>query len=81
MCAYSETSIMLPLIYFCVELKEKIAYIIGLIIVVYGACAGKDLTNMNELIEATGFLMLFASIFIVFFYIKARGKGDWHSKY
>jgi hypothetical protein len=72
---------MLFLVYFGVELKEKVAYIIGLIIVVYAAFAGKDLTNMNELFEATGFLMLFTSVFIVFFYINARGKGDWHSKY
>lgn len=63
------------------ELKEKIAYFIGLIIVVYGAFAGKDLTKMNELVEGTAFLGLFVSIFIVFFYINARGKGDWHSKY
>jgi len=60
------------------QLKEKVAYILGTIIVIYGAFAGKDLTNMPEIFEGVVFLMFFLSIFIVFYYINARGKGDWH---
>ncbi len=60
------------------QLKEKAAYILGTIIVIYGAFAGKDLTNMPEIFEGVVFLMFFLSIFIVFYYINARGKGDWH---
>jgi len=60
------------------ELKEKIAYIIGSIIVIYGAYAGRDLTNMNELIEGSAMVALFICIFIVFVYINKRGVGDWH---
>ncbi|RLI00558.1 hypothetical protein DRO31_08515 [Candidatus Bathyarchaeota archaeon] len=59
------------------QLKEKAAYILGTIIVIYGAFAGKDLTNMPEIFEGVVFLMFFLSIFIVFYYINARGKGDW----
>ena len=60
------------------QLKEKVAYIIGIIIVIYGAFAGKDLTNMSDIIEGVVFLAFFLSVFIVFYYINARGKGDWH---
>ena len=63
------------------QLKEKVAYIIGSIIVIYGAYAGKDLTDMTELIEGTAFLAFFLSIFIIFYYRNRRGIGDWHSKY
>ena len=63
------------------ELKEKIAYIIGIIIVIYGAYAGRDLTNLNEFIEGSALLVLFFSIFIVFVYLNKRGIGDWHNKY
>jgi len=41
------------------QLKEKVTYIIGSIIVIYGAYAGKDLTDMTELIEGTVFLAFF----------------------
>ena len=60
------------------ELKEKIAYIVGSIIVIYGAYAGRNLTNMNELIEGSALVVLFICVFIVFVYINKRGKGDWH---
>lgn len=48
------------------EFKEKIAYTIGTLIVIYGAYAGRDLTNFNEFIEGGIILLLFFSIFIVF---------------
>jgi hypothetical protein len=60
------------------QLKEKVAYIVGTIIILFGAFAGKDLTNMSEIIEGVVFLAFFLSIFIVFYYINARGKGDWN---
>ena len=63
------------------QLKEKVAYIIGSIIVIYGAYAGKDLTDMTELIEGTVFLAFFLSVFIIFYYMNRRGIGDWHRKY
>ena len=63
------------------QLKEKVAYTIGSIIVIYGAYAGKDLTDMTELIEGTVFLAFFLSVFIIFYYMNRRGIGDWHSKY
>ncbi|MBD3172533.1 hypothetical protein GF326_08680 [Candidatus Bathyarchaeota archaeon] len=60
------------------QFKEKVAYVVGMIIVVYGAFAGKDLSDMSDVIEGVVFLAFFLSIFIVFFYINSRGKGDWH---
>ncbi len=60
------------------ELKEKVAYIIGSIILIYGAYAGRDLTNVNELVEGSAMIALFSCIFIFFVYINKRGKGDWH---
>ena len=60
------------------ELKEKVAYIIGSIILIYGAYAERDLTKMNELIEGSLMIALFICIFIVFVYTNKRGKGDWH---
>jgi len=60
------------------ELKEKIAYILGSVIMIYGAYAGRDLTNMNELIKGSAIVALFVCIFIFFVYINKRGIGDWH---
>jgi Na+/proline symporter len=63
------------------NLKEKIVYVIGSIVVIYGAFAGRDLTNLSELIEGSAMVALIVSIFIVFVYINRRGIGDWHPKY
>ena len=63
------------------EEKEKIAYIIGSILVIVGAYAGRDLTDMNELIEGSAILALFVSVFIVLVYTNRRGIGEWHGKY
>jgi hypothetical protein len=63
------------------KLSEKIFYVIGSLIVVYGAYAGRDLTNLNELIEGSAWVALFLSIFIVLVYINKTGVGDWHRKY
>ena len=63
------------------EEKEKIAYIIGSLLVFVGAYAGRDLTDMSELIEGSAILALFLSIFIVLVYTNRRGIGEWHDKY
>ena len=60
------------------KLIEKIVYLIGIIIVVYAAFVGKDLTNVNELIEGSAFIFLVLTIYIVFRYMNRRGKADWH---
>ena len=61
--------------------KEQMMYIIGFLIVIVGAYAGRDLTNMNELIEGTAMIALFVCMFIVLVYMNRRGVGDWHQKY
>lgn len=63
------------------NLKEKIAYLVGFLVVIIGAYAGRDLTNWDELIEGSAMVALFVCIFIVFVYINRRGIGDWHRKY
>lgn len=61
--------------------REKIAYIIGSLLVIVGAYAGRDLRNMDEFIEGSAIVALFLSIFIVFVYTNRRGIGEWHGKY
>jgi len=63
------------------DLKEKIAYVIGTIVLIYGAYAGRDLTKLNEIIEGSAMVALIVCVFIVFVYINRRGVGDWHQKY
>lgn len=60
------------------KLVEKIVYIVGIIIVFYAAFAGKDLTNVNELIAGSAFIFLVLTIYIVFRYMNRSGKADWH---
>ena len=72
---------MRHIIIYLMNLKEKIVYLIGSLIVIFGAYAGRDLTNMNELLEGSAIVALFVCIFIVFVYINKRGIGDWHRKY
>lgn len=63
------------------NLREKVLYLVGSLIVIYGAYAGRDLTNFNELVEGSAIVALFVCLFIVFVYMNKRGIGDWHSKY
>jgi hypothetical protein len=63
------------------NLRERVLYIVGSLIVIYGAYAGRDLTNFNELVEGSAIVALFVCLFIVFVYMNKRGIGDWHSKY
>jgi hypothetical protein len=76
-----ETPLMPLIIIYAMILKEKILYIIGSLVLVYGAYAGRDLTNLNELIEGSTMVALWFGIFIVLIYINRRGIGDWHQKY
>ena len=61
--------------------KERIVYLIGFLIVIVGAYAGRDLTNTNELLEGSAMVALFVCMFIVLAYMNRRGIGDWHRKY
>ena len=57
--------------------KDKIAYILGTIIILYGAFVGRDFSSPSDILE--GFLMvaLFVGLFLIFFYINRHGFGDW----
>ena len=57
--------------------KEKIAYILGLIVIIIGAFGGRDLSNMDDIFEGTVMIMFFVSVFLVFLYMNKRGVGDW----
>lgn len=72
---------MRHIIIYLMNLKEKIVYLIGFLIVIVGAYAGRDLTNTNELLEGSAMVALFFCVFIVFVYMNRRGIGDWHRKY
>jgi len=63
------------------NLRERVLYLVGSLIVIYGAYAGRDLTNFNELVEGSAMVALFVCLFIVFVYMNKRGIGDWHRKY
>jgi len=63
------------------EFKEKIAYTVGFLFVMYGAFAGRDLSNMSEVLEGVMIIGLFLSVFLLFVYMNSRGIGDWHRKY
>ena len=57
--------------------KEKIAYILGTLIIVYGAFVGRDFSNSSDVLEGVLMVALFVGIFLVFFYINKTGIGDW----
>jgi len=69
------------MIVYLMNLKEKILYLVGSLIIIFGAYAGRDLTNMDELLEGSAMVVLFLCIFIVYFYMNRSGIGDWHRKY
>ena len=77
----TKTSLMRHIIVYLMNPKEKTVYLIGFLLVIVGAYAGRDLTNTNELIEGSAMVALFVSVFIVLFYMNRRGIGDWHRKY
>ena len=55
------------------NVKEKILYTLGLIIIAFGAFIGRDLSNTTELFEGGAMFLLFLSLFIVFYYFGKRG--------
>ena len=60
------------------RLKEKIAYALGFVIVIYGAFVGRDFTNFDDVMEGVLMILLFIGLFLVFVYINKRGFGDWN---
>ena len=58
-------------------LKEKIAYALGLIILLVGAFAGRDFSNSNDVQEGVMMIVLFVGIFLVMTYLNKQTFGDW----
>ena len=58
-------------------LKEKIAYALGLIILLVGAFAGRDFSNSNDVLEGVLMIALFVGIFLVMTYLNKQTFGDW----
>ena len=58
-------------------LKEKIAYAMGLIILLVGAFAGRDFSNSNDVLEGVLMIALFVGIFLVMTYLNKQTFGDW----
>lgn len=59
------------------KVKEKIAYILGFIVIMIGAFGGKDLSNMDDVFEGVVMIMFFVSVYLMFLYMNKRGVGDW----
>ena len=57
--------------------KELLAYILGFIIVFYGAFAGRDFSDSADILEGVGMVALFLGLFLIFFYINKHNWGDW----
>ena len=57
--------------------REQAAYIIGSLIILYGAFAGRDFSNTSDVLEGVLMVAFFIGIFFVFFYINRRSFGDW----
>ena len=58
-------------------LKEKIAYALGLIILLVGAFAGRDFSNSTDVLEGVLMIVLFVGIFLVMTYLNKQTFGDW----
>ncbi len=59
------------------KIKEIIAYIFGVLVVIIGAFGGKDLSNMDDVFEGVVMIMFFVSVYLMFLYMNKRGVGDW----
>jgi len=57
-------------------LKEKIAYALGLIILLIGAFAGRDFSNSNDVLEGVLMVVLFVGIFLFMTYLNKQTFGD-----
>jgi len=60
------------------KIKEMIAYVIGIIVILIGAFGGKDLSNMDNIVEGMAFIMLIVSIYLMFLYMNKNRVGDWN---
>ncbi len=58
-------------------LKEKIAYALGLIILLVGALAGRDFSNSTDVLDGVLMVVLFVGIFLVMTYLNKSTFGDW----
>ncbi len=57
--------------------KEQIVYILGFIVIIYGAFAGRDFSNSADVLEGVLMIALFLGIFLIFFYNNKHSLGDW----
>jgi len=57
--------------------KEQIAYILGIIVIVYGAFVGRDFTNSEDVLEGVLMIALFIGIFLILLYNNKHSLGDW----
>lgn len=57
--------------------KEQIVYILGFIVIIYGAFAGRDFSNSTDVLEGVLMIALFIGIFLIFFYNNKHSLGDW----
>jgi hypothetical protein len=56
--------------------KEKIAYILGSIIVLYGAFAGRDFSNSSDVLEGVLMVAVFLGLYLVLRYMNKRSLPD-----
>jgi len=59
------------------KIKEIIAYIFGVIVIIIGAFGGKDFSNIDDIFEGVVMIIFFISIYLMFLYMNKRGVGDW----
>jgi len=48
------------------KLKEKTAYALGFVIIMYGAFVGRDFSNSSDVLEGIMMVALFVGVFLVF---------------
>ena len=58
-------------------LKEKIAYALGLIILLIGTFAGRDFSDSADVIDGVLMIVLFLGFFLVVTYLNKQTFGDW----
>ncbi len=58
-------------------LKEKIAYALGLIILLVGAFAGRDFSDSSDVLDGVLMVALFVGFFLVITYLNKQTFGDW----
>lgn len=59
------------------KIKEIIAYIFGVLVIIIGAFGGRDLSNIDDVLEGVVMIMFFVSVYLMFLYMNKRGVGDW----